>query len=174
MSTKTYLDAAAEAQNDIEDIVEEKRPEFMRIREELLENPGQREPAIMDFYLLSLEEQTALESGNEEMAAAYWSGVEEIADQSWSELYQTPVEERGDMFNTAAKLILAVTWHQAFIECGAAADLLTKAADTAPEQAARFEAMGAVEQKKTALFFPVKSRKKELRKAKEGEKNEKG
>ena len=171
MSTKTYLDAAAEAQNDIDDIVEDKRPEFMRIRLELLENPEQREPAIMDFYLASLEEQTALESGNEEMAAAYWSGVEELAAQSWSELYQTPVEERGDMFATAAKLILATTWEQAFIECGAATELMVTAAETAPEQKARFDAMSPVEQKKTALFFPIKSKKKELRKKKEGEKN---
>ena len=166
MSTKTYLDAAAEAQNDIDDIVEDKREEFATIRLELLENPEQRSEEITDYYVASLEEQTAIESGNEEMAALYWEGVEEIASQSWSELYQTPVEERGDMFSTAGKLILATTWEQAAIESGLYTDLLIAADETAPEQRKRFDAMGQAEQKKTALSFPIKARKKGLREAK--------
>jgi hypothetical protein len=129
MSLKAFTQAAAEFQIQLEDMVDERKPEVRSTFLALLNDPDMRTPEILDSFLAVEIDRTIAETGNEEFADLYWGEVAELAELSFDELNSIPHGERGDLWDTARELMVAVSIREALIRENVYTDALRAGVD---------------------------------------------
>ena len=110
-----------------------KLPEIQSRALDLYNNPSERNDLLTNRYLMAGFKQMVIETGNEELAAAYWDHVALMADLSLDELAAVPVGERGDVWYAAAGIITSVSREQAVAESGLLSDSMVKGAEMGDE-----------------------------------------
>jgi predicted PP-loop superfamily ATPase len=110
-----------------DDRVEDRREEFIGRYLELLEEPEERNPLILQNQILELYELDGEEDGDWESAELYWEKVGELATLGFSELHEIPIADRGGSFSDARSLMSRWAYDQAFIEIFAFDEIVTSA-----------------------------------------------
>lgn len=162
MPLSKFLQASADRQEEIELLSESYQPIISRRFQELVNEPDSLNPVIVEDFLIDGLEQMVAETGNEELANAYWNQVVEMVQYPLDFLAETPVEQRSAVWDTATSLIVSAAQIQAEIESG----LFTRAAEIGIESGAELKQLTSgipKEQLKKATFNikpELKARKK--------------
>jgi hypothetical protein len=122
MPLTKFVEASADRQESIEDLAKKKAPEIKERFDYLVNNPSDINPVILDDFLVDGYEVMVAETGNEELAQAYWDQVAVMVETSLDILAQTPVEQRGDVWNSAVSILVSAAQIQAEIESGMVAE----------------------------------------------------
>jgi hypothetical protein len=158
-----YLDQSAEQAVDLEENVDEKSTDSGEIYIRCLESPELRNDGIAAWTVGYNMELMASETGNQELAEAYWTEVAEFLDMSWSDIYSVPQSERGPTWHEGTKLVSAVCQRQAFIESGLAYESMVHGANAAVESQKMFDKLSKSEAKAVATENNKAERMKQKR-----------
>jgi hypothetical protein len=134
----------------------------------LYNNPAERSDLLTKRYLTAGYNAMVQETGNEELALAYWDQVAQMVDVSVDELAAVPTEQRGDVWNTAMGIILAVSMEQAQAQSGLTVEAAAKGAEMGEELASITKGMSR-EQLEGATFHIDTELKSRKAKKKQGE-----
>jgi hypothetical protein len=135
---------------DIEDLVEDKRDDFAKRIVHLLNNPDDRNPEIMEYFLGYFSEMTAIETGSVELAQLYWEQIAELVIASNDELHSVPQPDRGEIWTKTKQLMGMWVIRQAYIESGIPNTVLQDRAKDVDDTAKTREALSKTEQKAVA------------------------
>lgn len=164
MPLSSFVKASADRQEAIELLTESLQPTISRRFQELVNEPDQLNAFIMEDFLLDGRELMVNETGNEQLADAYWDQVADMVQYPLDFLAETPVEQRSSVWNDAASLIVSVAQIQAEIESG----LFERAAEIGVESGAELSRLskGIPKDKLKTATFNIKPELAARKKAK--------
>ena len=112
----TAVEQHADAKLDLDEFRAEMSDVYAARERELLDNPDERDPEIVDQWLGRLAERAAEELGDEALAEAYYERLADAVALSWDDLHNIPVAPRGAAHSAAQAAILGIARQQAFAE----------------------------------------------------------
>ena len=118
MPLSKFVAASADRQEAIETVAKEKQPAIKTRFNHLVNNPHNIVPDILDDFITDGFEVMLAETGNEALATAFWEQVAFMLQSPLDVLAETPVEQRGDVWNAATSVLVSVAQIQAEIESG--------------------------------------------------------
>lgn len=168
---EAWVDDQAEHLADITDVAEDFNDKVAARYMELLNKPGERNKAIAWGIVGYLYNRSVEEFGSDELALAYWVAVDEYLDMSWAELHSIPVAKRGDIWNTARRVIDVLAMRQAQVDTGFLSTALEQAIGLAAERKREWKKIPDSERVKIAKAsgLSVKSKEKTNARKKERE-----
>lgn len=170
MPLSKFVQASADRQEAIELLTESLQPTISRRFQELVNEPDQLNPVIIEDFLIDGMNLMINETGNQELAEAYWNQVAEMVQQPLDLLALTPVEQRSDVWNSAASIIISVAQIQAEIESG----LFSRAAEIGIESGEELAKLtrGIPNDRLKKATFNIKPELAARKKAKRGSKKQ--
>jgi hypothetical protein len=124
MSLEAFADWSADRIIEHEDLAKENTKEIRKRTLELFNKPAERADFITSWFLQDGYKTMLAETGNAELTKAYWDSVAILADKPLNELAKTAPFGRGQVWNSAASIIVATSQRQAMIESGLAKDAI--------------------------------------------------
>lgn len=166
MSLDAFVAYSADRHEGIEKLALSKLPDIQSRALDLYNNPGDRSDVLTKRYLFAGYQSMVRETGNEELAAAYWDQVSTMVDTSVDDLASTPVGDRGDVWATAMGIVLAVSLEQAQAESGITIEAAAMGAEMGNElnRVTRRMSIGAL----SGATYHIKTELEERKKHKNG------
>lgn len=110
-STDGLLNAIADYFADLEDMRDEYAPKVAQRFGELLKNPEQMNDGLAEQFLDA-------EMSLTDLSVDFWDTVAEGIEMGFDALHTVPVMDRGEAWQMAREMIIAIAYRQALIESG--------------------------------------------------------